>query len=293
MAFTPFSEYDAYRADSISAKEAGGLYEKRIQNLTNWLESEEIKDNFSEAEKAFLISQYQKLETPFYYEYADGWKSLLEYAPSTIMLTVLVCGFFVSGIFSNEFQLKSDSIFFSAKLGRNRAVTAKIGAGFLIITVIYWVSMLLYSVVVFMLLGTGGAGCAIQTGMGGWKSFYNITYLQDYILTMLGGYLGSLFVLTVSMLISAKLHSTVLAVTTPFILLLIPSFLSGVSALSGILGVLPDQLLQISDVISAFNLYQIGGKVIGAIPVIMILYLILYCFLLPVLYRVYRKTEIK
>ena len=50
---------------------------------------------------------------------------------------------------------------------------------------------------------------------------------------------------------------------------------------------------KIVDVISSFNPYQTGGKVIGAIPMIMTLYLILYCLLLPALYCAYRKTEIK
>lgn len=291
-AFSSFQEYDYYRVDSITADEVGNLYEQRISKLTDWLNSDEVKDNYSEAEKNFLIAQYKELKTPFYYEYADGWKALLEYAPTIIMLVVLVMGFLVSGIFSNEFQLKADSIFFSTKWGRNRAVASKIGAGFLIVTIIYWTAMLIYSAIVLTLLGAGGAGCAIQTGSS-WKSFYNITYFQDYLLTMVGGYLGSLFIMALSMFVSAKAHSTVLAVTIPFILLFIPSFLSGISILSNVLGLLPDQLLQISAAVNFFNLYQIGGKVIGAIPIIMMLYFILYCIILPALYDVYRKAEIK
>lgn len=221
------------------------------------------------------------------------WKALLEYAPSIMMLLVLILGFLVSSIFSNEFQLKADSIFFSAKLGRNKAINAKMRAGFLIITAVYWGTMLIYSAVVLGSLGTDGANCMIQTGLGGWKSFYNITCLQDYLLTMAGGYLGSLFILTLSMLVSAKTHSTTLAVTVPFILLFIPSFFSGISVLSKGLGLLPDQLLQVSQAVNLFNLYKIGGKVVGAIPIIMILYFILYCILLPMLYSVYQKAEIK
>lgn len=78
-----------------------------------------------------------------------------------------------------------------------------------------------------------------------------------------------------------------------FILLFIPSFLSGISVLSKVLGLLPDQLLQISEAVNYFNLYQMGGKVVGAIPIIMILYFVLYCVLLPALYQMYRKAEIK
>ena len=269
-AFCSFNEYDYYRANSVTSDEVRNLYERRITNLTEWLNSDEIKDNFSKDEKEFLITQYNELETPFYYEYSDGWKALLEYAPSIMMLLVLILGFLVSSIFSNEFQLKADSIFFSAKLGRNKAINAKMRAGFLIITAVYWGTML-----------------------GGWKSFYNITCLQDYLLTMAGGYLGSLFILTLSMLVSAKTHSTTLAVTVPFILLFIPSFFSGISVLSKGLGLLPDQLLQVSQAVNLFNLYKIGGKVVGAIPIIMILYFILYCILLPMLYSVYQKAEIK
>lgn len=292
-AFCSFNEYDYYRANSVTSDEVRNLYERRITNLTEWLNSDEIKDNFSKDEKEFLIAQYNELETPFYYEYSDGWKALLEYAPSIMMLLVLILGFLVSSIFSNEFQLKADSIFFSAKLGRNKAINAKMRAGFLIITAVYWGTMLIYSAVVLGSLGTNGANCMIQTGLGGWKSFYNITCLQDYFLTMAGGYLGSLFILTLSMLVSAKTHSTTLAVTVPFILLFIPSFFSGISVLSKGLGLLPDQLLQVSQAVNLFNLYKIGGKVVGAIPIIMILYFILYCILLPMLYSVYQKAEIK
>lgn len=292
-AFCSFNEYDYYRANSVTSDEVRNLYERRIANLTEWLNSDEIKDNFSKDEKEFLIAQYNELETPFYYEYSDGWKALLEYAPSIMMLLVLILGFLVSSIFSNEFQLKADSIFFSAKLGRNKAINAKMRAGFLIITAVYWGTMLIYSAVVLGSLGTDGANCMIQTGLGGWKSFYNITCLQDYLLTMAGGYLGSLFILTLSMLVSAKTHSTTLAVTVPFILLFIPSFFSGISVLSKGLGLLPDQLLQVSQAVNLFNLYKIGGKVVGAIPIIMILYLVLYCILLPMLYSVYQKAEIK
>lgn len=292
-AFCSFNEYDYYRANSVTSDEVRNLYERRIANLTEWLNSDEIKDNFSKDEKEFLIAQYNELETPFYYEYSDGWKALLEYATSIMMLLVLILGFLVSSIFSNEFQLKADSIFFSAKLGRNKAINAKMRAGFLIITAVYWGTMLIYSAVVLGSLGTDGANCMIQTGLGGWKSFYNITCLQDYLLTMAGGYLGSLFILTLSMLVSAKTHSTTLAVTVPFILLFIPSFFSGISVLSKGLGLLPDQLLQVSQAVNLFNLYKIGGKVVGAIPIIMILYFILYCILLPMLYSVYQKAEIK
>lgn len=132
-----------------------------------------------------------------------------------------------------------------------------------------------------------------QTGFSNWISFYNITYFQDYLLTIGGGYLGSLFILFLSMFVSAKTRSKAFAVTIPFILLFIPSFLSGISVLSEVLGLLPDQLLQICNAVQTFNLYQFGNTIVGAVPIIFIMYTILLCVLLPALYQVYRKTQIK
>ena len=292
-AFGGFQDYNYYRADSVTQEEISSFYSRRTDNLIAWLYSDEQENRYSEGERQFLIAQYEKLETPFYYEYADGWEALLEYAPSIIMLVILITGFLVSGIFSDEIQLKADSIFFSTKLGRNKAIAVKIKAGFIVVSCIYWITIVLYSVIVLAVLGIGGGDCAIQKGFSYWKSFYNITYLQDYLLTVLGGYLGNLFILFLSMLASAKTRSKALAVTIPFILLFIPSFLSGISVLSEVLGLLPDQLLQIRTAIKTFNLYQISGKIIGAVPIILTLYFILFCILLPVLYQVYRKIEIK
>lgn len=127
----------------------------------------------------------------------------------------------------------------------------------------------------------------------GWKCFYYITFLQEFVLTIVGGYIGILFLLILSMLVSAKMRSSVFAVVVPFVMLLIPSFVADFSVLSKILGVLPDQLLQISSSINNFNLCQIGDKVIGAIPILFIVYLTCCFILLPLLYRVYKKSELK
>lgn len=291
-AFCSFQEYNYYRADSVTKEDISSFYDRRTSILREWLNAEEQEHYYSENEKQFLIEQYEKLKTPIYYEYADGWEALLEYAPSIIMLLMLIVSFLVSGIFADEIQLKADSIFFSTKLGRNKAVAAKLGAGLVVITLIYWITMLLYSGIVLTILGFGGANCVIQSGFANWKSFYNITYLQDYILTVLGGYLGNLFILTLSMFVSAKTRSKTLAVTVPFILLFMPSFLNGISILSDVLGLLPDQLLQICTAIKMFNLYEIGGKIVGSVSILFATYSILLFVLLPVIYVIYRKHQV-
>ena len=70
--------------------------------------------------------------------------------------------------------------------------------------------------------------------------------MEKYLLTAAGGYIGCLFISALSMLVSAKTRSTVVAVLVPFILIFIPSFLANINspAVARLLGLLPDQLLQ-------------------------------------------------
>lgn len=74
----------------------------------------------------------------------------------------------------------------------------------------------------------------------------------------------------------------------------LPSFLSGTSLplLNKILGLLPDQMLQMNQVVKFFNLYEIGGKVFCAVPILIISYSILLLLIVPVIYFIYRRKEV-
>ena len=69
-------------------------------------------------------------------DYQAGWKNLFQYSPSIIMILTLVLGFLCAGIFSGEFQLKANAVFYSSYYGRNKAVWAKVKAGAIIITLL-------------------------------------------------------------------------------------------------------------------------------------------------------------
>lgn len=289
-----FRSYDYYRADSLAPEDAGQFYARRIQLLKDWLAGE-AAEAFSEPEKAFLIRQYETLETPFLYDYMTGWTQMFEYLPMLEMLTVLILSYLIAGICSNEFQWKADAVFFSSEYGRNKAVSAKIKACFLAMTAVYWAMIALFTGFALLYLGADGAFCPVQASFGNWKCFYHFTNLEAYLLTVAGGYLGGLFFAFLSMLVSAKTRSGILAVTVPFVLILLPSILSNFTGpiFSKVLGLLPDQLLQMSASLGIFSLYQFGGKVIASFPLLLALYAVLTLLLPPALYQGYRRTELR
>lgn len=89
IAFSEWRDYNYYAIDGLSPGEATEVYEKRVSNLKEWLASgEEI---FSDGQKDFLITQYENLDTPFYYEYFSGWSAFLQSWGETEPLS-LKCG---------------------------------------------------------------------------------------------------------------------------------------------------------------------------------------------------------
>lgn len=285
-----FRDYNYFRADSLKPEDASKFYENRIVLLKDWL-SGEGKGLFSETEKEYLIKKYESLQTPFFYDYVEGWKQIFLYFPTILMILMLVLGYLISGIFAREFQWKADSILFSSMYGKDKAVSAKVKACFYIVTGIYWCTVLLYTGAVLLYLGADGAFCPVQANSSGWKSFYEMTNMEKYILCAVGGYLGCLFISFLTMLVSGKTKSSVAAVVLPFVLLFLPSFLSNINhpAAAGILGLLPDRLLQLAQGTANFTLYEIGGKVLDGIFLLFPVYSVFCALLLPVLKRMYRK----
>lgn len=288
-AFSEYRDYNYFAADSVSGEEVKNIYERRISTLKEWLDSGE--ETFTEKQKEFLIRQYENLETPFYYEYADGWAALLQNISTFILILALIIGFLISGIFSDEFQTKADSIFFSTKLGRDKGTLSKMGAGFFIISAYYVVFVLLYTFMVLFVLGADGANCPIQLDL--WRSAYNITFLQAYLLIVAGGYIGTLFASLLAMLVSAFTHSTPTAIVIPFIVLCAFPFLSRIITLPEVCAFFPDQLLEIYIDIKESGLVESGGKVMTIAAVIIPVYMAVCLALQPVLYWSYKKAEIK
>ncbi|MCM1174129.1 MAG: ABC transporter permease [Blautia sp.] len=293
--FCRFREADYYAPDSLVPEDARFFYGNRLLHLQEWLEEDAQQYRYDEAERNFLIQRYQALEaqTPFYYDYADGWQQLSEWASMVVMITMLALSFVVAGIFSGEFSCKADSVFYASCHGRGKAVLAKLGAGLFFVTAVYFAMMLLYSAIVLAAMGTDGADLLIQTNRYGWKSFYIVTNWQKYLLTLFGGYIGILAVLLLTMLVSAKTKSTVFAVTIPFVLLFLPGFIDtgGSFTAEKLMCLLPDKLMDVNQTLSLFYLYQAGGKVLGALSVLPVLYGTLSILFIPAVYQVYRRLQ--
>ena len=288
-----FRHYDYYTADGITAIDEHTFYSNRVKLVREWLndKSDVGESTFTQQEKDYIISQYESLQTPFYMEYHDGWYQLLENGIFIPMLGILILSFALSGIFSGEFKWRADALYFSTTYGRTKGTSAKIKAGLLLITLLYWAGILVYSLFTLTYLGFGGGNTVIQVRL--WKSLYNITMRQAWVLAVSCGYIGNLFLGILTMLISAKTKSAAVAVSMPFIVIFIPVILQGtVDALSTFASLMPSTLLEFYQHLSTFDLVTVFGKVFRVADLCIPLYGLLTLILIPILYREYRTKQI-
>ena len=292
--FVPYGQYDYYKADSLKTSDAEDFYSNRTEKFAQWTKGGG-EGVLTEGEQSYILQKYSELKTPFNYDYADGWKQLLGSSPMLLVMTALILSFIMSGVFSGEFALKADPIFFSSRYGRSKAIWAKLKAAIITVTVIYIAVMAIYTAVILICLGADGGNCPIQTEAVKWYSIYNITFVKAYALIVLGGYIGTLAVSLISMLISVKTRSAILAAVIPFVLLLMPSYIpdTAIPVIRKIAGLLPDQLLQLNLVLGKFNLYGFGDNVTGAANLLPVIYLAVVLILCPVIFLCYRKLEAK
>lgn len=294
--FSPgLQNFDYYLADTLSPSVSGDFYARRVELLRSYLYEEENEEaaRLSDREKEYLISQYEKLEGPIYYDYHRGWYQTLSNLAFIMQLGTLILGYLVSGIFSNECKWKSDAVFFTTYHGRSRAVSAKIKAGVVLVSVLYWGGVLICTLFTLCFCGFDGGNCAIQFEY--YRSFYNLTYMQTYLLYIVSCYIGILFMMFLCMWVSAKTRSAVFATTIPFILIFVPNFFENsdlVYVLSDALALLPDKLFALVQHLKYFDVYDLGFAVVGAWPLLFVIYTILTAVLVPVMYREFRKKQI-
>ena len=286
-----FQEFDWYCNERVTPGQAGDFYPNRTRLMKQWLyeEGSSAYHLFNEKEKDFLVAQYEALETPFYYDYSEGWTQLLYNSPFVIMTTALILGYLVAGIFAGEFRWKTDTVLFSTLYGRDRAVSAKIKAGFLLVTGLYWTSVALYFLITMTCLGFSGWNCPLQLDL--WKSFYQMKLWQAWLLVSLGGYIGNLFFSFLTMWVSARTRSSMFAATVPFLLIFLPSFLDNLNndRISKILGLFPSQLLELYQALRYFYVYDLGFTVTDAMHILPVAYGIMSLLLIPAMYREYRR----
>lgn len=276
-------EFDESVLDGLEINDAGRIYEIRKDNIIRGINEYGITD----AQKQFLEKEFSKTKAPFDYEPADSWKTMGLYATTYAIVLLMVIAFIAAGIFSEEYEMQADTVFFSTKWGRSKGTKAKIVTGLIVATVIYWLSMALLSLLSFGVMGVSGARSPIQIEYS--YCIYNLTFAQRYLVILWSGYIGCFLAATIAMFASAKYHSSRMAICFPFVIFIVSPFIGRVLPFKGFFNVTPDQLLNVYNCIRLPLLYQFGECVVTQIPLIIVGYTIIAIIIIPLIYFSFNK----
>lgn len=279
------SDLDDYEAIlSADSAQIASIYDTYHDNLRAM--SEEYGD--TPMKQAFLMEQYEKIETPFTYEAYDSWETMLMYGTTCSLILIIVIAFLTAGIFAEEFQYKADAVFFSTRYGRSKAVHTKIRAGLIMTTLVYGIGIVVLSTICFSVMGVSGASTAYQFYQP--YSVYSVTFGQMYGILILGGYIASLLAASVSMLISSKTKTMSIAVVIPAVLFFVSPFIGRALPFRTFFSLTPDQLTNILNCARIPYIYQVGSIVFRQIPFIIVFYFLIAALMLPITYRNYNKA---
>lgn len=277
---TPDSEYDESVLNQMYGENVYKFYSIYQENM------KKMSDTYGKnsVQKEYLQKKYDKIKLPVKYEAYSAFDTMIMYAETYSIILAIISGFICAGIFADDFQTKAYTIFFATKYGRTKAVKTKILAGIVTTTMIYWSGITLLSIICFGIMGVCGADTPYQVSQA--YSIYIMTYGQYYLLTIVCGYIASLFGAALAMLVAARMHTISVAVCIPFFLYCLLPFIGRVlSGYNNIFNLIPTILINVEASARVPLIYQIGNCVIRQIPLMMIIYTVLTFAVLPLIYR--------
>ena len=115
-----------------------------------------------------------------------------------------------------------------------------------------------------------------------------MTFFQRYLLIILTGYLGWLFVASLVMYLSAKSGSAAVPVIAAPLLIIAPMALSNGISNTKLLELLPHQLFSLFGNMQSLTVYTVFGKVITPVPIVLVFYTCVTVFMIFLSYREYR-----
>ena len=289
--FCGFGEYNYYMADSLNKSDAKQFYSNRINKLKPWLDA----NSFNKAQKNYIINSYKNLKTPLTYSYMDGWKNLMDFMSLILYIVVIVICIISAQVFGVEYKNDAYSNFLTTKYGKSKGIVIKILSGLTITSLVYWATIIIFSLIILTLYGFDGASCMIQSNDMLWKSFYDVTNIQGFFMIVLLGYLGCLFMSSFTMFLCTKMKSAFGAIIISFIVIMAPAVLNQISnneTVTKILNVLPHQMVSGEDLLKTFNLFNVGDKVLNPFNYLSIIYILLSIAVLICAYKSFKKQQI-
>lgn len=277
--------------DTLKKSLGVDFYEARSDRLMETLTTLYQNGTITAEEADWWVEKGSSVDE-YTFGYSKAWQQILTTGSWIVLIMVIVC-VGIAPVFAGEYQSKCDSLLLSMRFGKNRLILAKLTSAFLYTSLVYWGTTLLYSAVYLMLLGTNGWDLPIQINYPSRSVSYDLNMMQACGLVLLLGYLFTLGMAGITLLLSALLKNSYSVIIIVFLLLLIPTFLSldaGNYLWKHMLALLPAKIADFS--FTSYLAYRAGSLTVAWPEMAMTVNGIVAVICLVIAYGVFRNHQV-
>lgn len=272
---------------SIDTSDEVGFYQARQEKIESILNTP--SRGLSEEQKEYWLDMNSKVETPFQYGYYEAWEVINSCFELLIFPILAIC-IILCPVFSGEYQAGTDAVILSAKYGKTKLTTAKIIASILFGLIAFTLNVIVAFGIPLVAYGIDGWNLPMQ--IANTTIPYPFTFLQGSLINLGVIYLVLLAMISLTLLLSAKVKSPYIVLIVLVPVIFIPMFLSpnGTTGIYNLtLFLTPYQ--STTPLFAKYLSYQFGGIILDAFSARAILYIILTALLLPLARLGFRKHQ--
>lgn len=252
--------YAGKDAGELSNEEINLFFENRLRTIARRLD-ESSRFTYTEEEKERFLERAGKL-TSLTIGYAEGWKALNRDMGNFFPLVLLMISLLIMPLFADDTQNKMKELSRSTRNGKSQLATSRLISAFMIGSVFYLLAMLCFFVINMIPFGFAGGGELIQGNADTFFSVFPITYLEQFMINCLRGYVTLLFVVALTVLISVTTERIMVGsviVCFFWLLLLVMEQMMQFEVNHWFANFMPLRLSGSADFYTANEIYRFGG----------------------------------
>lgn len=270
------------------------FYEQRDKKISSILNANYKDWNYSNQEKSFWIEKNKDVSIPFEYGYHEGWITVFS-CIELMALPILAICICIAPMFSGEYQSGADNIILSSRYGKSKLVVAKILASFIFAFIVYTINIFVGLGIVLFSFGIDGWSLPIQIINS--TTPYALTILQATSISVLTLYLVMFAMVSITLLLSAKLKTAFSVLIIMICIIMMPLFFN-ISETNGVWNhiymILPYMSCQSvfgSDFNNYFS-YPLAGITMDILTMRIVIYLIITAICIPFAYGIFKKHQV-
>lgn len=288
-------DYSFSEIKNLDIRNEANFYNQKNKKISQLLDANYKDWNYSDQEKSFWLEKSSGISIPYEYGYHEGWKTLLNCIElmSLFIITICIC---IAPIFSGEYQSGADNIILSSKYGKSKLIFSKILAAFIFSMVVYTLYILVALGIVLLSFGIDGWNLPIQII----NSIipYSLTFLSAIIICIITLYLVMLAMVSITLLLSAKMKTSFSVLISIISIIIIPFFFK-ISETNGIWNHIY-MLLPSTSCLPVFNLdatnyfsYPFPRFTLDVLAMRIISYSIISIICVPFAYNIFKRHQVR